>query len=349
MKHKLLALASALALCLALAGCHFSTPDTVGSIGGEEIGSGLYLLAQFDAYQQAAQYAGEDQDPADVKAFLSAAITPDGGEAVAVSDYVAAATEDELRRYVAVEARFAALGAELDPAYTAQADSYTDQLMDSYGALYAANGIGEETIRSYEYNLAKQSALVELLYGQDGETPLTDEELTDHLENEMLYLRYVTVPLYNTSTFAFADEAQAAEMLSLAEAAAASSTPDTFDETVAAALPGIYAVLDAELLLAGGRRRTGRPRLRPGRRGGVRLHLPADRPAAGPPRHPDPGRPARHHPLGPGHGPGAGGYGGRRRGPRGRTGPGRHGEAPRFAHQDRRLSAAQCKKLVKYR
>ena len=247
MKHKLLALASALALCLALAGCHFSTPDTVGSIGGEAIGSGLYLLAQFDAYQQAAQYAGEDQDPADVKAFLSATITPDGGEAVAVSDYVAAATEDELRRYVAVEARFAALGAELDPAYTAQADSYTDQLMDSYGALYAANGIGEETIRSYEYNLAKQSALVELLYGQDGETPLTDEELTDHLENEMLYLRYVTVPLYNTSTFAFADEAQAAEMLSLAEAAAADSTPDTFDETVAAALPGIYAVLDAEL------------------------------------------------------------------------------------------------------
>ena len=52
MKQKLLALASALALCLSLAGCHFSTPDTVGSIGGEEVSSGLYLLAQFDAYQR---------------------------------------------------------------------------------------------------------------------------------------------------------------------------------------------------------------------------------------------------------------------------------------------------------
>ena len=247
MKQKLLALASALALCLSLAGCHISTPATVGAIGGQEISSGLYLLAQFDAYQQAAQYAGEDQDPASVKSFLNATITPDGGEAVTVSDFVAQTTLEELRRYVAVEARFDELGGELDPAYTAQADSYTDQLMENYGSLYAANGIGEDTIRNYEYNLAKQTALIDLIYGQEGETPLTDEELTDHLQNEMLYLRYATVPLYNTSTFAFADEDQTAEMRRLAQEAAAASTPDTFDQVVADALPGIYAVLDAEL------------------------------------------------------------------------------------------------------
>lgn len=247
MKQKLLALASALALCLSLAGCHISTPATVGTIGGEEITSGLYLLAQFDAYQQAAQYAGEDQDPSSVKSFLKATITPDGGEAVTVSDFVAQTALEDLRRYVAVEARFEELGAELDPAYTSQADSYTDQLMESYGDLYAANGIGEETIRSYEYNLAKQTALIDLVYGPEGETPLTDEELTSHLQNEMLYLRYVTVPLYNTSTFAFADEDQTAEMLRLAQEAAAASTPDTFDEVVADALPGIYAVLEGEI------------------------------------------------------------------------------------------------------
>ena len=247
MKQKLLALASALALCLSLAGCHFSTPDTVGTIGGETISSGLYLLAQFDAYQQAAQYAGEDQDPSSVKSFLKATITPDGGEAVTVSDYVAQTTLEELRRYVAVEDRFAELGAELDPAYTAQADSYTDQLIENYGDLYAANGIGEETIRSYEYNLAKQTALVDLLYGQEGETPITDEELTDHLQNQMLYIRYTTVPLYDLSTFAFADEDQTAQMLDLAKQAAADSTPDTFDQVVADALPGIYAVLGTEI------------------------------------------------------------------------------------------------------
>ena len=247
MKQKLLTLATVLALCLSLAGCTISTPDTVGTVGDQEISSGLYLLAQFDAYQQAAQYAGEDQDPSNVKSFLKATITTGDGESVTVSDFVVQTTEEDLRRYVAVENRFAELSGELDAAYVSQADSYTDQLMENYGDLYAANGIGEETIRQYEYNLAKQAALVNLVYGQDGETPLTDDQLTDHLENEMLYLRYVTVPLYNTSTFAFADEDQTAQMLQLAQDAAADSTPDTFDEVVAAALPDIYAVLDVDL------------------------------------------------------------------------------------------------------
>ena len=215
----------------------------MGTIGGQEISSGTYLLAQFDAYQQAAQYAGEDQDPSNVKAFLKETITPDGGDSITVSDFVAQTTLEDLQRYVAVENRFSQLSDGLTDDYTSQADSYTDQLMDSYGDLYKANGIGEDTIRQYEYNLAKQA----LIYGIGGETPLTDDQLTDHLENEMLYIRYVTVPLYNTSTYAFADEDQTSQMLQLAQDAAAASTPDTFDDTVAAALPDIYAVLDSEL------------------------------------------------------------------------------------------------------
>ena len=55
MKKKLLALVCALALTVSLVGCVFSTPDTVGKIGDFEVTSGLYLLAQYDAYQQAAQ------------------------------------------------------------------------------------------------------------------------------------------------------------------------------------------------------------------------------------------------------------------------------------------------------
>ena len=247
MKQKLLALAAVLALCFSLAGCTISTPDTVGTIGGQEISSGLYLLAQFDAYQQAAQYAGEDQDPSKVKSFMKETITTDDGESITVSDFVAQTTQEDLQRYVAVEDRFSQLSDGLTDDYTSQADSYTDQLMDSYGDLYKANGIGEDTIRQYEYNLAKQAALVNLIYGIGGETPLTDDQLTDHLENEMLYIRYVTVPLYNTSTYAFADEDQTSQMLQLAQDAAAASTPDTFDDTVAAALPDIYAVLDSEL------------------------------------------------------------------------------------------------------
>ena len=70
MKKKLLALICALALVFSLVGCTISAPDTVGKIGAIfEVTSGMYLLAQYGAYQQAAQLAGTDQDATNVKAF----------------------------------------------------------------------------------------------------------------------------------------------------------------------------------------------------------------------------------------------------------------------------------------
>ena len=95
MKKKLLALICALALVFSLVGCTISAPDTVGSIGDFEITSGMYLLAQYGAYQQAAQLAGTDQDATDVKAFLKETITTDSdsGETAVVSDYVAQKTQ----------------------------------------------------------------------------------------------------------------------------------------------------------------------------------------------------------------------------------------------------------------
>ena len=77
MKKKLLALVCALALTVSLVGCALSTPDTVGKIGDFEVTSGLYLLAQYDAYQQAAQLADSEQDTSKVNSFLKATITTD--------------------------------------------------------------------------------------------------------------------------------------------------------------------------------------------------------------------------------------------------------------------------------
>ena len=58
MKKKLIALLAAVAMVFSLAACG-STPDSVGTIGTVDITSGLYLLAQFSAYQQAAQLAAK--------------------------------------------------------------------------------------------------------------------------------------------------------------------------------------------------------------------------------------------------------------------------------------------------
>ncbi len=252
MKQRLSALITALCLCLALAGCSFSTPDTVGELGGVEITSGLYLLAQFEAYQSAAQAAGEDQDYTDVKAFLKETIMTEDGEEKTVSDYIAEETEETLRRYAATELLFEARGGELTPAETDAAESYAKQLVDNYGELYGANGIGLETIQLYEYNLYKQANLIDLIYGEDGSEPLSDAELTEHLDSSMVYASYLTVPLYNTSTFALADEDQTAEMLALADTAidaykaGGEQSVAAFQEAVADVLPDVYAVLETE-------------------------------------------------------------------------------------------------------
>ena len=253
MKNKLLALLCALALVFSLAGCTLSTPDTVGKIGDYEIPSGLYLLAQYDAYQKAADLASSEQDAADVKGFLKATITPEGEDAVIVRDYVARETLKNLETYAAVETRFAELGGELTEEETQQADSYAAQLMDQYSDTYKANGIGLETVKLFERILIKSNDLLSLVYGENGETPVSDADLTAHLENDMVELAYCTIPLYNTSTFAFADDDQKAQMLTLAQQAAtavnlaanesASEQVSALNAAAQAALPDIYAVL----------------------------------------------------------------------------------------------------------
>ena len=249
MKKKLIALVCALALAVGLVGCSLSTPDSVGTIGEVDISSGLYLLAQFDAYQTAADLASDDQDATKVSSFLKATITVDDatGETAVVSDYVAQKTLENLESYAAIETRFDALGGVLTPDEEAQADSYASQLMEQNGDLYKANGIGLDTLKRFERILIKSSDLLTLCYGTDGETPVSDAELTSHLEDEMVYIRYVVVPLYNTSTFAFADDDQsAAESCNAATPDGASAQTSAFSAAVAAALPDIYAVLDSE-------------------------------------------------------------------------------------------------------
>lgn len=257
MKQKLLALVCALALVVSLAGCVISTPDTVGSLGDYEISSGLYLLAQYDAYQKAADLASSDQDAANVKAFLKQTITvdSDSGETATVSDYVARKTLENLQTYAATELRFDELGGQLTAEEEQQADSYAQQLMDQYGSTYTANGIGLETLKAFERIQLKHTLLLTLVYGPDGESPVDDSDLTEHLDSQMYELAYVNIPLYNTSTFVSASDDQKAQMLQLAQAAAASCS-ETQDGSVSeqvsalhsaasAALPDIYAVLDS--------------------------------------------------------------------------------------------------------
>ena len=263
MKKKIIALICALALTLSLAGCVISTPDTVGSIGDVEITSGLYLLAQFNAYQSAASLADSDTDTTSAKSFLKATITTDSdtGDTAVVSDYVAEKTLENLETYAAIETRFDELGGTLTDDEETQADDYADQLMEQNGDLYNANGIGLETLKRFARIIIKSNDLLDMVYGTDGETPVSDADLTNYIENNMYEIGYYVVPLYNSSTFAFADDDQITEMVSLAQAAADSANASaqtsvsaqvsTFTAAAESALPDVYAVLDSEYTSTG--------------------------------------------------------------------------------------------------
>lgn len=258
-------------------------PANVGKMGDVTITAGVYKMAQFQAYQSALNVATEQQAAMTTGQFLNEQIAVDeNGNPVAVEDhedhdhedeaaeqteqtlvtvkdFVAAETERLLRDYAAVESRFAALNGTLTEEQTAEADEYAAQVWESYGALYYNNGIRLKDIKAFEYNYFKAQQLLPLIYGTNGETPVGEEVLMDTLTEEGIYGSYVMVPLYNTSTYAFATTEQMTEMEQKAQAivdgyngAAGSAQPTgeaaqaAFTDALMAGLADVYGVLDVE-------------------------------------------------------------------------------------------------------
>ena len=226
LRAKFLSLGMAMLLLLAASGCTITTPSSVGSIGDVEIPAGIYLLAQYNAYNTASGDAdlATGESAHDVKAVLRAECTGTiGDEEVTTdgADYIAQLTLRSLEYYAAVETMFDELGGVLDDAATSEAADTAASVWESNGDLYAANGISQATIEQYLLNNQKAQACLELLYGENGQTPVTEAEYTDYLQNECLYIDEVQLPLFDANTYAFADEEQAAEIQALAEECAA--------------------------------------------------------------------------------------------------------------------------------
>lgn len=226
LRAKFLSLGMAMLLLLAASGCTITTPSSVGSIGNVEIPAGIYLLAQYNAYNTASSDAdlATGESARDVKAVLRAECTGTiGDEEVTTdgADYIAQLTLRSLEYYAAVETMFDELGGVLDDAATSEAADTAASVWESNGDLYAANGISQATIEQYLLNNQKAQACLELLYGENGQTPVTEAEYTDYLQNECLYIDEVQLPLFDANTYAFADEEQAAEIQALAEECAA--------------------------------------------------------------------------------------------------------------------------------
>lgn len=235
-KTKLFSLALAVSMVLALAGCNMSAPSTVGSIGGVEIPAGIYLMAQYNAYNTASGVAdlATGETASDVKTVLKAECTGTiGDEEVTAtgSEYVARLTTRSLEYYAAVEKEFADRNGVLDDAATAEAANSADSLWSSNGDLYTANGIAKSTVETYLLNTQKAKALLEMTYGADGSAPVTDDEYTAYVNDDCYYIEAVQFPLMDYSSYTFADDDQKAAIMATAESCLAELSETATAET----------------------------------------------------------------------------------------------------------------------
>ena len=167
MKKRIAALAACLALALTACGQQKQAPATVGTIGSVDIPGGVYQLAQFSAYAEADSLTSEDN-------VLKAKLNMDG-ETVTGKAYIAAKTLEALERYAAVTTRFDELGGALTEDELTQAQTQTDNTWASYSDLYEKNGIDQESLLAYTQASYKASDLLEMLYGETGAEPVSDD------------------------------------------------------------------------------------------------------------------------------------------------------------------------------
>lgn len=220
-KTKLFSLGMAASMLLALGGCAMSTPANVGSIGGVEIPAGVYLLAQYNSYNTASGLAdlatGETAN--DVKTVLKAQCTGTiNGEKVTTdgADYISQLTTHAIEYYAVVEKEFDELGGVLDDAATAEAANSADSLWNSNGDLYTANGISKSTVETYLLNAQKAKTILNMTYGADGTSPVTEAEYTDYVNNDCYYVETVQFPLVNYSSYSLATDDQKSQIEGIA-------------------------------------------------------------------------------------------------------------------------------------
>ncbi len=186
---KIVSLLLAAVLAFSLTGCVGNLYEYAGTIDGEEITSGLYLMAQFTAYGEAENKV-ENPD----KKVLSQKV-----EGQSATSWIRNRTEDLLRRYVLVQR----MAAERDMTLSEENKSAIEQNMQYWSMLasyYEDNGISQDTWGRFMANQYLADQLFMELYGKDGEFATPDSELMKEYEEKNAQIRSISIPLTDTES-----------------------------------------------------------------------------------------------------------------------------------------------------
>lgn len=184
MKYKKwLSLLLCLALVFGFSGCLGNAYEYAGTINGQDITSGLYLMAQNTAISEAKNKV-EDSEKDLFKQKV---------EGVSANSWIKARTEELLRRYVCIRALCREKGISLDS--TGQQN--VEQTMQYWAYLeqmYMENGISQSSFERFITTDEMGRQLFAALYAEGGELAVPDSELKAEYGEKYAHVRMLSIP-----------------------------------------------------------------------------------------------------------------------------------------------------------
>lgn len=187
-------------LALTMVGCH-EAKEIVASYDDIEITGGMYLAMLLEA-DGAARTLADEQNEGDaaIEDYGKIQIKNDG-KVVDYYDYVNDEAKKLIRQYVATETLAKKYKVTLSDEDKTGLEAYVSYLWDSYGygVMYEENGVNRASYTEYMRNNAYlRGNLFGAIYGKDGKTPVTEEELKKYMNDNYCIANVIEEKLSNT-------------------------------------------------------------------------------------------------------------------------------------------------------
>lgn len=181
---KITAFVISAALALSMTACGEDTINC-GVSNGSDVPSGLYIYYLLSAYYEAQSYMTEN----DTDVF---AITIEDKNAAAWMQDTAV---EDLKEYLAVEAKFDEYGLTLSDDDISAAKITVDNMWEYYGEVYEGYGISESSFLKAYQNNTKRDMLFDAIYGENGDREVPDEDIRAYLRDNYALINYIQMNL----------------------------------------------------------------------------------------------------------------------------------------------------------
>lgn len=170
-------------LMVSLTGCMGQMYENAGTIDGEEISSGLYLMAQMAAYNEARNLVDDAE-----KDVLKQKVEGENAKS-----WITNRTEELLLRFVVVQR----IAKERTIYLSEESKAAIEENMGYWSMAsdyYINNGISQKTLERFMVNEALTDQLFDELFGKDGELASSDEEMMKEYAEKFAHIRFISIP-----------------------------------------------------------------------------------------------------------------------------------------------------------